>query len=88
MKYEFSESFEVEAPPGTPPEAVAAFIRGFDPRLLERHESEDRVYTVGQYRVVLKSYERCQAELCARYPDACRGASTTEGQNLQKLARP
>lgn len=88
LKYEFSESFEVEAPPDTPPEAVAAFIRSLDPRLLERHESEDRVYTIGPYRVLLKSHERCQAELCARYPDECRRAPAASGQHLQKVARP
>lgn len=88
LLYEFSESFEVEAPPGTPLEAVAAFIQGLDPRLLERHETEDRLYTIGSYRVLLKSHERCRAELCARHPEACRTASSASEKHLQKVSRP
>jgi hypothetical protein len=71
LKYEFSESYEVIPPPGAPPEEVQAFLQQVDPRLFERHATEDREYTVGAYRIRLKSIERCRAELCARFPETC-----------------
>ncbi len=74
IQYEFSESYEVYPPPGAPPQEVEAFLRELDPRQLERHATEDREYRIGAYRVVLKSHERIQAELCARFPEACRAA--------------
>ncbi|MCX8112201.1 MAG: hypothetical protein N3E49_03250 [Bacteroidia bacterium] len=72
IKYEFSESYEVIAPPGASPQEVEAFHRQVDPRLFERHEIEDREYQVGAYKVVIKSLERCRAEVCARWPQVCQ----------------
>ncbi|MEN2993630.1 MAG: hypothetical protein ABDH91_08790 [Bacteroidia bacterium] len=76
LRYEFSESYEVIAPAGASPQEVEAFQRQLDPRLFARHETEDREYWVGSYRVVLKSWERCRAELCARFPQACHSITT------------
>lgn len=85
LKYEFSESFEVIAPPNASPEEVQAFLQQVDPRLFERHATEDREYTIGAYRIILKSIERCKAELCARFPEAC--ASPTPSNVILKKAK-
>lgn len=87
IQYEFSESYEVYPPPGTSSEALEAFLHSFDPRQLERDLSEDREYHIGAYRVVLKSVERARAELCARFPEECK-AATSRPEKTSKLARP
>lgn len=87
VRYEFSESFEVIPPSGAPQQEVEAFRSQLDPRLFERHETEDREYSVGAYRVIIKSYERCRADLCTRFPEACRPVSSqpTVSKKVQGL---
>lgn len=86
IQYEFSESYEVIPPPDASPQEVEAFLQRLDPRELERHATDDREYTIGAYRVLLKSIERCQAELCAHFPDACRQLQSSQPKIHQKAA--
>lgn len=87
IQYEFSASYEVFPPPGASPQEVEAFLRELDPRQLERHQTEDRLYTLSPYRVLLKSHERVRAELCARFPEAC-GATSRPTEPTSKARQP
>jgi len=86
IQYEFSESYEVISPSGASPQEVEAFLRRLDPRELERHATDDREYTIGAYRVLIKSMERCRAELCARFPELCRQTQSPQPKIHQKAA--